>query len=137
MRPRGFTLVEILVVVAVVAILATVAVPAWRGVMARAGRLDATAALMAVAAAQERYRFVHGAYAAATHGAPPEGLGFYTSERGWYVLSIARSDETRFLAEARPARGSPQEHDPLCAVFTIDEAGRRGAAPGSVDECWP
>ena len=137
MRPRGFTLLELLAVVAIVAILASVAVPAWRGVMARAGRLDATSALMEIGMAQERYRFVHNTYAAATHGAPPEGLGFYTSERGWYVLSILRSDETTFLAEARPARGSPQEHDPLCQVFTIDETGRRDSAPGSVEECWP
>jgi type IV pilus assembly protein PilE len=136
-RRRGFTLLELLAVVAIVAILASVAVPAWRGVMARAGRLDATGSLMEVGMAQERHRFVRNSYAATTHDPPPDGLGFYTSERGWYVLSIVRADETTFLAEARPARGSPQENDPLCQVFTIDETGRRGSAPGSVDECWP
>ena len=137
LRSRGITLLELLVAMAIVAILASAALPAWRGLVVRAGRMDATAALMHVGAAQERHRFVHGAYAPATHEPPPSGLGFHTSERGWYVLSIVRADATTFLAEARPAAGSPQQDDPLCRVFTLDETGRRGSAPGGVEECWP
>lgn len=137
MRSRGFTLLELLAAMAIVAVLAAAAIPAWRGMVVKAGRLDATEALMDLASAQERYRFVHGRYCDAAGGAPPAGLGMVKSRRGWYVLEILAADETSFTAEARADKASPQADDVLCRVFSIDETGRRGSAPGSVEECWP
>ena len=134
---KGFTLVELLACIAIAAVLATVAIPTWRGVIARAHRGDAIQALYAMAAAQERYRMVHGRYADRAGPAPPVGLGLGTSERGWYRLRIERADATGFVASARPRHGTPPATDEACRLFTIDELGARGSSPAPADTCWP
>jgi type IV pilus assembly protein PilE len=60
---RGFTLVEIGVVLGMTAVLATLAMPSWLDQLARSRRVEATAALQQVQRAQERYRETHGRYA--------------------------------------------------------------------------
>lgn len=134
---QGFTLVELLACIAIAAILATVAIPTWRSVIARAHRGDAIQALYALAAAQERYRMVHGRYADQAGPAPPVGLGLAASERGWYRLRVERADATSFVASARPLDGTPPATDAVCRLFTIDELGARGSAPAAPDTCWP
>jgi type IV pilus assembly protein PilE len=133
---RGFTLVELLVCLAIAALLVMVALPSWRAVVLRVQRADATAALHALAAAQERYRLVHGHYASAAAPAPPLGLGLGLSERGWYELRVDQGDATGFRASARAAAGSPQAADAACVVFSIDQAGTRGSAPERPEVCW-
>jgi len=133
---RGFTLIEVLICVVIVAVLATIALPSWRGVVTRTQRGDAIAALYALASAQERHRMVHGVYANAAAPAPPVGLGFAASERGWYVLRVEHADATRFTATARPRAGSPPASDTDCRLFTIDQRGVRGSVPEGPDTCW-
>jgi type IV pilus assembly protein PilE len=133
---RGFTLIELLICMVVAGLLAAIALPTWRGLVIRSYRSDAAAALYAVAAAQERYRLVHGRYAALAGPAPPVGLGLGASERGWYELRIERADESTFLATARAAPGSPQRADSECRLFTIDETGLRGSLPAEPAKCW-
>lgn len=132
----GFTLVELVACVAIIAILAAVATPSWRYLVLRAQRADATAALYALASAQERYRMVHGRYADAAAPAPPAGLGLSQSARGWYELRIERADATTYTATARPRTGAPQAADARCHVFSIDQAGERGSTPAAPAECW-
>lgn len=134
---RGFTLLELLLCVAIAGLLAAIALPSWRGVVLRSHRSDAATALYAVAAAQERYRLVHGRYAEQAGPAPPVGLGLGTSARGGYEVRIERADAATFLASARPVPGSPPEGDSACRLFTIDETGRRGSLPEAAQKCWP
>ena len=133
---RGFTLLELLVCMAMVAILASLAVPTWREIVARSQRSDGQSALYALATAQERHRLVYGRYAEAAAPAPPVGLGLGLSARGWYELSIDHADATRFNASARPAAGSPRAGDGACRLLTIDESGLRGSAPEGPETCW-
>jgi len=133
---RGFTLLELMICIVVAALLVTIALPSWQGLMLRAQRSDATAALYALASAQERYRLVHGRYADAAAPAPPVGLGLSASERGWYELRVESADATRFTASARAAAGSPQAADTACRILTIDETGARGSTPAPTEECW-
>ena len=52
----GFTLVELIIVVAIISILASIAIPAYNGYVETSRRSDGQAALMALAIAQEKYR---------------------------------------------------------------------------------
>ncbi len=129
---RGFTLIEILITLAIVSIITTMAVGGYRSYLLRANRVDATTALLRVAAAQEKFYLQNGRYADTSElaDAPPAGLGIGGSTHGYYTLSIDFPDDdaTRgFLALASAVSDGPQRDDDDCASFGIDERGRRSA----------
>lgn len=61
-RPRGFTLVELMVVVVIVGVLAALGVAGLRSYVIRSRAAEATAMIQAIRAAQERFRSESGAY---------------------------------------------------------------------------
>jgi type IV pilus assembly protein PilE len=147
-RNKGFTLVELMVTVAVVAIIAAVALPSYRQYIRRANRVDATGALLRLAGNQERFYLQNNTYAAEDlmGTAPPGGLGIESTERGFYDLAMAPAAggyTSGFTATATVASGGDQADDADCASFTVDETGRRSAAdsggttsPEITDRCW-
>jgi type IV pilus assembly protein PilE len=149
-RSAGITLLELLMVVVIVAILAGIAVPTYRSYTLRAQRSDATAALLRVAAAQEKFYLQNNTYTtdATAAGLNLVGAAPFNSERGWYVITITAQtagpmagDLTRgFVATATAIAGGAQATDTDCRTFTVDQTGRRGAATSaSADNtaaCW-
>ncbi len=133
---RGFTLLELIVALAIVGILVTIAQVAWGEHRLRAGRSDATVALLTLAAHQEAFYLEAGRYAADPARPPPAGLGLTGTERGWYRLEIRAADDSGYTAIAVPTGGSPQARDGRCRRFTIDATGRRGSAPAPPSVCW-
>ena len=67
-QQKGFTLIELMVVVAIVGILVAVALPSYTDYVIRSKRADATGALMAATNAMERWRANNFSYAGATVG---------------------------------------------------------------------
>jgi type IV pilus assembly protein PilE len=131
-RVGGWSLIEMLVVVAVMAALTLAAVPTYRSAMLRAHRVEATAGLAGLAAAQERFRLQHSTYADDLQASPPDGLGLSAmSAGGRYALAITSADAFAFTATAT-ARGR-QSQDTHCAEFSIDATGARTATH---DDCW-
>ena len=75
---RGFTLIELMIVISIVAILTTIAVTSYRAYVLRATRTEARMALLSIQAAQEKFFLQNNQYAqnvATAVAAPPAGLG--------------------------------------------------------------
>ena len=111
-RAAGVTLIELIVVVGIVALLATVAVPSYRQYTMRAHRTEAKAALLRLAANQERFYLQNNRYSL-----DPDVLGFVggLSEQGVYTLAIdtAAGVTQDWIAAATPTPGGgEQRHRP-------------------------
>ena len=139
---RGFTLVELMIVVVVISILAAVAIPSYRNYVMRSQRADATVLLLRIQAAEEKFFLQNNAYSNVLLAAPPNGLGLPTvTDSGSYAITLqwgAAGAGVSYLATATAAAG--QVDDTKCQTFTIDQNGtRRAADSGSADqtqECW-
>lgn len=141
---RGFTLIEIMIVVAIIAILAVVAVPAYNQYITKSKRVDAAAALVQLAQAMERYYSVNYSYLGAADsgadtGAPAGSTFAWTQSpfegRADYNLLITSATATSFTVEAQPI-GAQAANDTRCANLRLNELGAKSSSAGSVDLCW-
>jgi len=134
--PRGLTLVELLICLAIVAVLTTLAVPGYRSHLLRTRRLDAQQALLDLHSLQQRYLFDHGRYA--TQLAELDERRDWRSADGHYVLGFTGGGDGGWVATAVPAAGSSQRDDDACRSLTLDDSGFRDAtgARDARERCW-
>jgi type IV pilus assembly protein PilE len=136
-RQFGVTLLELMIVVGLIGILAAIAVPSYRGYVLRAQRTDATAALLRIAAAQEKFYLQNNTY---TNNLTL--LGVPNTEHGWYSLNMNNTATTAlFTATATAVAAGPQNRDTECRSFTINQTGQRGALKSdnttvNTETCW-
>jgi type IV pilus assembly protein PilE len=134
---RGFTLIELMLVVAVIGVLAAIVYPSYQDSVRKARRTEARAALASVAQLMERYYTESNTYATATIVAGATGTIPYDNktENQYYDIQFTGAlNATQFTIQATPHAGTTQAND-TCTSFTLDQTGARGATP-SVAECW-
>ncbi|MEO0423922.1 MAG: type IV pilin protein [Pseudomonadota bacterium] len=133
----GFTLTEMLIVVAIITIIAAFALPNYGKQMERTRRTDAQDALLQIAAEQEKFYIDNNTYTATLSqlGFPDE-----VSSNGYYALAATVPDAgDSYTITATPVAGGAQANDTLCTSLSYDHTGRRTATDGSNDttaECW-
>lgn len=126
-RCRGFTLIELMIVVAIVAILAAVAMPAYQGSVQKSRRSDAITALSGLQLAEEKWRASNPSYTnvlpnTAGTGNPPNGLGVSgTSSGGYYTIAVTANSATGYTLTAT-AIGA-QASDTSCPSMTLVQTG--------------
>lgn len=147
---RGFTLVELMIVVAIISILAAIAMPAYNQYVVKSARTQAKAALLNMAQMEERYYTNNAAYLAVPAlgaGAPPQGFQNWagdSSTAARYAIAVAplssnssaAADDitTTFIAWALPLTSFK---DSTCGAFGIDSQGRKYSVPGYVSSSPP
>jgi type IV pilus assembly protein PilE len=138
-QDSGFSLVELMIVVAIVGILAAVALPAYNNSVLRGGRAEGQAELLQVAAEQER--FFSGANSYSTDATPlvtPNVAGRdRTTQNGLWTISVdacgAGTIATCFVATATAVNAQVADS---CDTLTLSNTGIRGATGDTVNECW-
>jgi|SRR3954454_6959988 type IV pilus assembly protein PilE len=133
----GFTLVELMVTVAVVAILGTMAISAYSNYVMKTNRTDATRVMIADAQALQRCYSQNFTYTPS--GGCPTPAGTTTSPRGLYSVTIATPTATTYTITATPA-SAPQTKDSSCVSFKLTSDGTQSSAnAGGTDStatCW-
>jgi type IV pilus assembly protein PilE len=137
----GFTLIEVVIALAVVAITTMIAASTYRNHLRRGYRAQAAQALLMAAAEQEKFHLAHGSYGNrldAAAGDDPPGLPVAShTPGGHYTLAIPVATAAEFRVVATATGG---DSDPACQVLSIDESGRRLAlnarGADSANRCW-
>ena len=139
---RGFTLIELMVVVAIVGILASLAYPSFMSQVRKSRRSDAVAALAAVQQAQERWRANNVAYSSDVSSSST-GLKLvsgttvassYNLPSGYYSIAITGTSGSAYTLTATGVSGTSQASDTGCATLTV--AVSNGTATNTPTACW-
>ncbi|ODV25513.1 type IV pilin protein [Dyella sp. KULCS107] len=136
-KGKGFTLVELMVVVAIIAILAAIALPSYRKYVVRTNRTEATAALTDLAARQERYFYSNNVYAGALsdlNGTTTMGTKNYS----FGVVASAASVAPATFDLTATATGTQASDDAECQTISLNEAGQWSSTGSSTNNpaCW-
>ena len=147
---KGFTIIELLIVLAIIGILATIAFPTYQTYVIETRRSDGQNLLMRTAAAQERFFTLYSSYTNVVIGpagcaGTACGLGFSSAESDgdFYTLNV----------DVRPAGCAPggtrcteytltvapqglQVEDADCGDLTLANRGNRGASGPKGAACW-
>ncbi|MCP4078065.1 MAG: type IV pilin protein [Gammaproteobacteria bacterium] len=134
-KSRGFTLIELMIVVGIVGVLFGIALPSYLNNQLRAHRTDAKSMLLKISARQERFMAQNNTYTSEIAGAAGLNLGTTNSKDGYYSLAAAAcaggSLATCYLVTATAVGGQAKDTD--CLTITYDSTGVKS---GTTAKCW-
>ncbi len=119
----GFTLIELMIVVAIVAFLASVALPSYRNFVVRASRAEAVADLSELASWLERQYTIFGSY----DNASMPSLPFSNSPRTGntkYTIVLSSPTSSTYLLTSTPTGGQLAD-DTTCGTLTLSNTSKK------------
>ena len=144
-RLRGFTLIEMMIVLLIMSVLACLAWPSYAGYLAKTRRMEGKVALIMALQQQEQHRALHQTYVAFSNAAPVDGLRWWsgnTAASSAYELDADACPGTglRDCVQLRARPGTPNVDvlfkDAECGTLSLRSTGEQGAS-GPSTRCWP
>ena len=149
-RQSGFTLIELMITVAVIGILAAVAYPSYQGYIHRANRSAAQSFMMGIANKQQQYLLDARTFAGGASFLTDLALSVPSDVSTKYSFTVtctmptaagnctAAAGAPNYIITATPI-GGQLTNDPKygnCGALTVNAAGSKGQAGGTLAECW-
>ena len=125
-QARGFTLIEIMIVVVIIAILAAIAIPSYQSQLRKGRRADTQAFMMDIAQRQAQYLLDARQYATGADAIKTLGMTPPTSVADFYTVTVAPGATTpSYAITAAPIGGKAQVAD---GTLTLDSTGAKSRA---------
>jgi type IV pilus assembly protein PilE len=138
---KGFTLIELMIVVAIIAILAAVTYPSYQSAVIKTKRANGWATMMQLMQQQERYYSQNNAYLAfASTDSPSSGFKTFSGDSAAsspYLIKgeVCTGDTIANCVLLTATQVSPFS-DPKCGDLMLDSTGQRSVSVTGAKDCW-
>ncbi len=144
-KVRGFTLIELMVVVAVIAVLAAIALPLLNEQLRKSKRTEAIQAIADIQQQEEKWRSYNTGYGILASVITPSSTANYNGALKYYDITVPTNTTTTYSITA--TRKGQMASDPKCGNFTLNygtdcSAGATAGvankciSAGDADYCW-
>lgn len=122
---RGFSLIELMIAIAIIAILASVAVPAYQNSMRKSKRSDGAAALLKIEALQGRYLYDKGTYTTDLSKLGYASASNISSPEGHYKISVAAATAACPISSCFKLQATPQNDQAKDGLLELSSNGMK------------